>query len=95
MQRRGPVGEQLVYALNEQQPYTGWVKSMHLNGQVESIRTYKDGKKDGLEASWYENGQKASEVTYKDGERDGLETRWDVNGNVTSEVTYKDGEPVK
>ena len=40
-------GEELRFAPDEQTPYTGWVKLMHLNGQVGILWHYKDGKKDG------------------------------------------------
>jgi antitoxin component YwqK of YwqJK toxin-antitoxin module len=95
LQKRGPVGEQLAYAPNEQQPYTGWVKSMHPNGQVEGLVFIKDGKLHGLWTAWHENGQKKGEGTWKDGEKDGLETHWDENGNVTRKGAWKDGELVK
>ena len=66
VQERGPVGEELFYAPNEQQPYTGWVKSMHPNGQVELLASVKDGEPHGLSTRWHENGQKEEEGTYKD-----------------------------
>lgn len=90
--KRGPVGEQLAYAPNEQKPYTGWVKSMHSGGQV--LQSYKDGKKEGLATWWFSNGQKQREGTWKDGKIHGLWTEWDENGNVTSKVTWKDGKLV-
>ena len=63
------------------------------NGQKEE-ENYKDGKRDGLDISWYKNGQKNSEVTYKDGKKDGLETRWYENGEKKRKGTYKDGERI-
>ena len=92
LQRRETNGEQLVYAPNQQTPYTGGAKSMHTNGQKYSETNYKDGKKDGLDTNWYENGQKWSETNYKDGELEGLDTWWYENGQKRSEELYKDGK---
>ena len=58
--------ERLKYAPNKQTPYTGWSKWMHYNGQLSGLSQWKDGKRDGLEVSWYGNGQKNFEATYKD-----------------------------
>ena len=93
LQQRGEEGERLFYAPNEQSPYTGWVKDMHNNGQVESLGNYKDGKQDGLSTRWYENGQKSSETTFKGGLLDGLSTRWYENGQKSWQTIYKNGVP--
>jgi antitoxin component YwqK of YwqJK toxin-antitoxin module len=68
LHRRGKKGEELVYAPNQQTPYTGWAKEMYDNGQISYLNQYIDGKADGLQAEWYENGQKRRERTDKDGE---------------------------
>ncbi len=95
MQERGREGEKLSYAPNSQTPYTGWVKVMHENGQVEGVVNSKDGKADGPSTMWYENGQKKIEVNFKDGKADGLWTSWDDFGNKASETTCKNGVKVK
>ena len=86
--QRGKEGEEIDYAPNEQTPYSGWTKEMHSNGQIESLVQYKDGKRDGLDAGWYENGQKQWEGNYKDG----LKTEWFENGQKELEANYKDGK---
>ena len=71
LQGRGKDGERLVYALNEQTPYTGWAKLIPWlpdNGQIKGLGQFKDGKPVGLATGWYRNGQKEDETTYKDGE---------------------------
>ena len=50
------------------------------SGNIKQIRSYKDGKCDGLWIDWHDNGQKSSEKTYKDDKYDGLFTRWFENG---------------
>ena len=84
LQQRGPDGEELSYAPNSQIPYTGWVKSMHKNGQVKALKHYKDGKKE-------------CEFHYKDGKEDWILTMWDKDGNVYNELhyNYKNDEEVK
>ena len=92
IQERGERGEKLFYAPNQQKPYTGWVKTMLDNGQISVLVQCKDGKRDGLQAEWYENGQKEMEGTFKDGEMDGPLARWYENGQKGAEGTFKDGK---
>ena len=84
--------EDLVYRVNESEPYSGWVKSMLRSGVKGGLYRYKDGKLDGLMTQWHENGQKKEEETYKDGKKDGLDTVWYENGQKSVEATYKDGK---
>ena len=93
-QIRGPKAAQLLYARNSQVPYTGWVKSMWPNGQVRQITHFKDGKKDGPEASWLDTGQKQVEGHFKAGEPDGLFKVYDKNGSTVREIRYKDGREI-
>ena len=80
----------LSYLNNE--PYSGWAKTMSDSGYGKGLTQFKDGKISGLYTTWYENGQKKDELTYKDGQLDGLWTRWYENGQKSSEETYKDGK---
>ena len=92
LQGRGKEGEELIYAPNNQTPFTGWAKSMYDNEQIKYLIQFKDGKKDGLLTEWFENGQKRIETNYKDGNLDGLETWWYENGQKDAEFNYKDGK---
>jgi len=92
LQGRVGEGEKLLYALNEQTPFTGWAKNMYNNGQVESLANWKDGKPNGLYTGWYENGQKKEEGNYKDDKKDGQQTAWHENGQKEYEGNYKDGK---
>ena len=85
-------GEKPRYAPDEQNPYSGWTKKMHDNGQIEMLLQYKDGKIDGLQTRWHSNGQKQAEGNTKDGKKDGPETWWYSNGQKKEECTYKDGK---
>ena len=97
---RGKEGEELRYALNQQTPYTGWMKVMWGNGQIRWLVQFKDGKWDGLEALWYSNGQKKEENTYKAfvwGRRSGklvTAVGWKRNGEK-SDSNVVDGNGVR
>jgi antitoxin component YwqK of YwqJK toxin-antitoxin module len=92
LERRGKEGEELLYAPDQQAPYSGWVKGVYDIGRISGLYQYKDGKRDGLWTGWYSNGQKEYEATYKDDKRGGLSTMWYRNGQKSSERTYKDGK---
>ena len=88
---KGKYGEELLYAPNQQMPYSGWVKEMYANGQIEGLFHYKDGNLHGLSTWWYESGQKEWERNYKDGIQNGLTVHWYENGQKWREISYKDG----
>ena len=73
-------------------PLTGWAKMVNREGQLRNLEYYKDGKKDGLQTSWYENGQKYSEINHKEGTKHGLQTYWYENGQKQVEITRKNGK---
>lgn len=89
-QLRGPKNEELYYEANKQEPYTGWVKKMHTNGQVYGLGKVKDGKRHGPVFMWYENGQKSSELEYKDGKLFTLKV-WLPNGTTCRDTNLQDG----
>ena len=84
--------DDLFYQNNE--PFSGWVKSMRDSGQVQGLAQFKDGELDGLNTWWHENGQKKREATFKDGKMDGLLTFWHENGQKMREGIAKDGVEV-
>ena len=83
--RQSPSGEELYYAPNEQEPYTGWVKDDRELWQVEA------GKRHGLYLRWSSNGQNRERGFYKDGSKHGSWTYWNASGWKESEGTFKDG----
>ena len=84
----------LMYEGDSETPFTGVAVKKYDSGQKRREVTYKDGKLEGLYATWYENGQKKVEGTYKDGKGEGLLTLWYENGQKNSEATFKDGKLV-
>ena len=92
IQTRGEGDQELIYAPNKQAPYTGWVKGLHPNGQVEELWEVEDGKLDGKFFWWHKNGKKQLESEYKDGKLHGEQTSWYENGQKSAEIEYKDGK---
>ena len=93
LQKRGKKGEELLYAPNQQSPYTGWAKEMYDNGQIKDLGQVKDGKADGLYTRWYENGQKKWEQTFKDG-KPWTAVGWKPNGEKCPVTNIVDGNGV-
>lgn len=89
--RRAPSGEELRYAPNQEQPYTGWAKGW-VTDEHQALLQFKHGKRHGTYISWYSNGQNSEKGTYKNDEKVGLWTEWFENGQKFSEGTYKNGE---
>ena len=59
--------------------FTGVVVWKSDNGQKKWERTFKEGKRDCLQTSWYDNGQKKWEGTFKEGEKIS-DKRWNEDG---------------
>jgi len=78
LRKKGKEGEELLYAPNQQTPFTGW----YPDGQMLSEQNYKDGKQDGPSIGWFGNGKKRVEVNYKDGQQQGIRRNWHENEEV-------------
>lgn len=66
-------------------------KVMYPNGKLQIEGTYKENKRHGTWAFYYENGNKWSEAVYEDGQYNGKSTTWFENGNLRYEGFYKKG----
>ena len=60
------------------------------DGKLKSIRTFKNGKRNGLQIEWYENGKKKFEETWKDNKLTGTSKTWFYSGRKEREANYKD-----
>ena len=86
-------GQNVVFLLNETDPYTGTYLCIYKNGQKEKEGKYQDGKLIGKWTIWYESGQKKSEENYKNGKLDGKLIEWfQFNGEIKREENYKNGK---
>jgi len=81
------------HALNQQTPYTGWVKTIR-NGEMSVLTQYKDGRKEGRELAWYGDGKKVSEETYKEGKL-WTARAWKINGDKCPDTNVIDGTGVR
>jgi antitoxin component YwqK of YwqJK toxin-antitoxin module len=61
-------------------------------GGMDKQTTYKDGKKNGPEKSWYANGNLKSEVVYAEDAPTGKFTTYYESGQPDMEVVFKDGK---
>ena len=93
LQKRIKGGVVLVYAKNEESPYTGWMRAFYSNNQIERLSHWQAGKEDGLTTHWHENGQKKWEANFKKGKQDGFATIWHKNGQKEEESNFKNGKP--
>lgn len=87
-QHKTPSGDFLVYAPNQEIPYSGWISFSQ-----SACAWYQNGKQNGLFVTWHrrENPQLGTLAFYQDGEREGFYIEWHPNGQKKSELTYKDG----
>jgi len=81
----------VVYAVGEDEPYSGKVTSIRpfIGSTIEE--RYENGIKHGLYRSWYQNGQLEAEGNYVNGEIDGAVRAWHENGQLKLEATYLSG----
>ena len=82
----------LYYVVNEEAPFTGIAKRMHVNGQLAWKANIKNGKRNGLSRDWDENGKLESEARYEDDKLHGLSKDWYRNGVLKRERNYKNNK---
>jgi len=84
--KRDHESEKLLYAIDDELPYTGWVKGMQANGKIKRLAKFKKGKMV-AHHEWYENGQKAVEENFViSGKKwPGLHKYWYENGQMKAE----------
>ena len=89
--RKSPSGEELGYAPNQEQPYTGWVKTELFDDPI--LIQVQHGKANGIYIEWHsDHGQIRRKGTLKNGKGEGLWTWWHDNGQKEQEGTYKNNE---
>ena len=91
--RSTPEGkENVAYAPNQKQPYTGWVKGEGVQAAGVNelfLVQLQRGISNGLFIAWYSNGQKSWKGAFKNSRKVGVWTRWYQNGQKKIEGTYK------
>ena len=64
LERREGIGEILYFRAEAEEPYTGFAKMLHDNGQLALLGSFKDGEPSGLWTWWDEDGEKEDEKRY-------------------------------
>ena len=71
--------------------YTGVLIQLHPNGELAGEFYVKEGRRDGLQRTWYKNGQLWSECSFSNGKKNGLYRQWYETGELKSEVLIING----
>lgn len=66
----------------------------HPNGKKYIEGSYKNNKREGYWASWYDNGQLWSEGNFKDGVSEGKRTVYHQNGKLYYEGSFEKGNRI-
>jgi antitoxin component YwqK of YwqJK toxin-antitoxin module len=61
------------------------------NGAVEYVRTYRDGKEEGVHRAWWPNGSRKFEYHYHNGLAEGSQREWFQDGSPYTEFNYVAG----
>ena len=80
----------IVYEVNSQTPFTGFVIKHYDTAGIHFKICYKDGVEDGPWEYYYKNGQLEEKGTYKNKKRNGPWETYHDNGQLKEKGTYKD-----
>ena len=83
--------DSLLYAPNDNKPYTGSVFSLYENGKEELNGRFRNGIKNGKWKWWNDDGGIDSTGNYKNGIMHGRWQFYFSNGNMNGMGQYKDG----
>ncbi|MCZ4407190.1 toxin-antitoxin system YwqK family antitoxin [Cryomorphaceae bacterium 1068] len=81
-------------AYRNETPFTGTVCSYHSNGEIHTLTSYREGKKNGLWEVFFANGQREKSGFTRQGKDDGLYREWYTNGELKYEYHYDLGKKV-
>lgn len=70
----------------------GLTKIYFENGQLEEIRSFKEGMMHGIWEKWNRQNIKIAEAGYMENKKDGKWFIWDEFGTLRYDMTYKKGE---
>jgi antitoxin component YwqK of YwqJK toxin-antitoxin module len=71
--------------------YNGEIREIYPGGTLKSIQQVKDGKQDGIYATYYPDGNPETRRWYREGEKDGLHTGWWPAGSKRFEYHFNNG----
>ena len=82
------VRNDIVYEINSQTPFTGFVVANYDTAGISFKICYKDGVKDGPYEIYHENSQLKAKSTYKDDKPEGSYEFYHENGQLKEKRTY-------
>ena len=92
LERKFMYGMFYLFVEDEDDPFTGWVKTSGLKGQLMEIGYLKDGRKEGRWMKWDENGSKFSEIDWHEDRMEGTFKIWHSSGKLKVDGQTSDGE---
>jgi len=75
-------------------PFKGRICSYHQNGNIHTLTSYQNGKKEGLWEIFFADGQKKKSGFTRQGSDDGLYREWFPNGQLKYQYHYDLGKKV-
>ena len=81
-------------AYQNDQLFTGEVCSLHSNGEVHTLTSYREGSKDGLWEIFFADGKREKSGFTRQGNDDGLYREWHANSELKYEYHYDLGKKV-
>ena len=82
----------ITFSLSSGVYLTGEVKIFSEDGDLQTIRRYKEGLLDGEMATYHPNGTQAQSVIYKEGKKHGQEIWWQDNGYKSYSANHVGGK---
>lgn len=90
---KGTVKEESNYKNGQRDGVTVWYAYKEKEqGPKMALYTYKDGKFDGVQETYYENGAVRTSKMFKDNVQDGPAAEYYEDGSIKWEAAYKNGE---
>jgi len=71
--------------------FTGTLIAFNDSGDTTEVSNYRNGKKTGIQARWWENGVKRSEYNYNNNEFQGISRDWTQTGLLVRQMNYDNG----
>jgi len=72
--------------------FDGETRVYHPNGELNELRSYKQGKMHGVWKTWNDKGIQTAEARYLDGEKDGKWYVWGEKGVLLYDMSYDKGK---
>ena len=92
LKRKFMFGMFFLFVDQDDEPFSGWVKSTTPDNRLAELGYLLDGRKEGLWIEWDKNGSKESEIYWKEDRMDGKFSFWHPNGQVMTTGQTSDGE---